>query len=58
MMADRGLWQLTGGEHYRELASGLRELAAKCRLTNPRRELLDLARRFEHRAEELDRRRG
>ena len=55
MMADRGLWQLTGGEHYRELASGLRELAAKCRLTNPRRELLDLARRFEHRANEIER---
>jgi hypothetical protein len=58
MQADRGFWQLTGGEHYRELASGLRDLAAKCRLTNPRRELLDLARRFEHRADELDRRRG
>jgi hypothetical protein len=26
MMADRGWWQLTGGEHYRELATGLREL--------------------------------
>jgi hypothetical protein len=44
-----------GGAHYRELAAGLRELAGKCRLPNPRRELLDLARRYENRATELDR---
>jgi hypothetical protein len=55
MSADRGFWQLSVGEHYRELATGLRELAAKCRLTNPRRELLNLARRFEQRANELER---
>jgi hypothetical protein len=45
---DRDWWLNDSGTHYRELAAWLRELASKCRLPNPRRELLDLARRYEH----------
>jgi len=36
---DRDWWLKDGGDHYRELAEWLRELAARCRL----RELLGLA---------------
>jgi hypothetical protein len=55
MSADREWWQLDGA-HYRELAIWLRDAAAKCRLPNPQRELLSLARRYERRADHLDRR--
>jgi hypothetical protein len=54
--SDRDWWLRDGGDHYRELAEWLRELAGKCRLPNPQRELLNLARRFEHRADHLQRR--
>jgi len=54
--ADRDYWLLDGGDHYRELAEWLREVAVRCRLPNPQRELLDLARRYEHRADHLQRR--
>jgi hypothetical protein len=54
MNDDRDWWQLDGA-HYRELASWLRDLAGKCRLPNPQRELLSLARRYERRADHLDR---
>jgi hypothetical protein len=53
--ADRDWWRESGA-HYRELATWLRELAARCRLPNPRRELIDLARRYERRAEHAERR--
>jgi hypothetical protein len=52
---DRDWWLRDTGSHYRELAVWLREAAAKCRLPNPQRELLTLARRYERRAEHLDR---
>jgi hypothetical protein len=56
MIDDRDWWQLDGGEHYRELAAWLREVAGKCRLPNPQHELLILAKRYERRADHLDRR--
>jgi len=55
-MADRDWWQLDGGEHYRELAGWLRDVARRCRFPNPRRELLSLARQYERRARILERR--
>jgi len=51
MTIDRERGATIDGSHYRELASWLREIARKCRLPNPQRELLILARRYEHRAE-------
>jgi hypothetical protein len=56
MMDDRDWWQLDGGAHYRELAAWLREIAGKCHLPNPQRELLSLAERYDCRANHLDRR--
>jgi hypothetical protein len=41
-------------EHYREMARKLRELARECRFPGARRELLDLAERYERRADNLD----
>jgi hypothetical protein len=55
MMHDRDWWQLDG-THYRELAAWLRDVARKCRLPNARRGLLSLARRYEYRADRMDRR--
>jgi hypothetical protein len=52
--ADRDWWLRDGGAHYRELAGWLRGIAAKCRLPNPQRELLVLARRYERRAEQFE----
>jgi hypothetical protein len=54
--ADRDWWSANAGEHYRELANWLRGIAAKCRLPYSRRELLDLARRYDARADRLTRR--
>jgi hypothetical protein len=51
-------WSQSTGAHYQELAAWLREVAAKCRLPNPQREVLKLARTYERRAEHLGRRRG
>ena len=51
--ADRDWWLRDAGAHYRELSHWLRGLAAKCRLANPQRELLSLARRYDLRAEHL-----
>jgi hypothetical protein len=45
------------GEHYRELAGRLVELAAVCRFVGARRELTKLAASFARRADFLDRRR-
>ena len=50
LAADRDWWSADAGEHYRELAHWLRGIAAKCRLPNPQRGLLGLARRYEIRA--------
>ena len=41
-------------EHYREVASKLRELARQFRFPGARQELLTLALRFERRADQLD----
>jgi hypothetical protein len=45
-------------EHYREMASKLRELAREFRFPGARQELLDLALRYEGRANHLDTRRS
>jgi hypothetical protein len=42
------------GEHYRELAQRLRELARQCRFPGARRELLDLAANYERRADQIE----
>ena len=42
------------GEHYREMARKLRELAREFRFPGARQELLDLALRYERRADSLD----
>jgi hypothetical protein len=44
------------GEHYREMARGLRDLARQCRLAGARRELLHLAASYERRADHFDHR--
>jgi hypothetical protein len=54
--ADRDWWSAHAGKHYRDLAHWLRGIAAKCRLSNPQQELLDLARHFDIRANDLSRR--
>jgi hypothetical protein len=41
-------------EHYREMARKLRELAREFRFPGARRELLNLALRYERRADSLD----
>jgi len=50
-------WRLSSSMHYRGLAGWLRDIARKCRLPNPQQELLSLARRYERRADHLERRR-
>ena len=42
------------GDHYREIARQLRELARRFRFPGARQELLDLALRYERRANHLD----
>ena len=54
---DRDWWLRDSGSHYRELAAWLRDVAGRCRLPNPQRELLALARRYQRRAEHLERKR-
>jgi hypothetical protein len=44
------------GEHYREVARRLRGVARECRFPNARKELLDLAARYERRGDHFDRR--
>jgi hypothetical protein len=53
MTGDRFWWQ--EGMQYRDLAKRLREMARKCTLPNPQLELLDLAQRYEGRADDMDR---
>jgi hypothetical protein len=40
--------------HYREVASKLREIARLCRFPGARQEILNLALRYERRADNLD----
>jgi hypothetical protein len=42
--------------HYRELASKLRNIARQCRFPGARQEILDLASRYEGRANHFDER--
>jgi hypothetical protein len=56
LMNDRDWWQQDSGAHYGELATWLRDVAQRCHLPDPQGELLSLARRYERRAEHLDRR--
>jgi hypothetical protein len=42
------------GGHYREMASGLRDLARQCRLPGARKELLKLAANYDRRADYID----
>ena len=53
LAADRDWWSADAGRHYHELAHWLRGIAAKCRLPYSQRELLDLARRYDARADRL-----
>jgi hypothetical protein len=41
-------------EHYREMARKLRELARRCRFQGIRQDLLDLALRYEGKADQLE----
>ena len=43
-------------EHYRELATKLRAIARQCRFPGARQEILELASRYEGRANHLDKR--
>ena len=47
-------WLRDSSWHYRQLARRLRGIAAGCRLPNPQRELLNLAARYERRADHFD----
>jgi hypothetical protein len=53
--ADRDWWLADADKHYRELAHGLRGIATKCRLPYTQKELLDLARRYDTRADRIGR---
>ena len=52
---DRDWWSQEAREHHRELANWLRGIAAKCRLPYTQKELLDLARRYDNRADRISR---
>jgi hypothetical protein len=56
--ADRDWWSAHAGTHYHELAHWLRGIAAKCRLPFTQKELLDLARRYDTRADRIGRQAG
>jgi len=47
---------LAGGDHYREMAAQLRGLAHLTRSPGIRRELVDLAKRYDRRGDHFDRR--
>jgi hypothetical protein len=42
------------GDHYREMARGLRDLARQCRFAGARRELLHLAENYDRRGDHFD----
>jgi hypothetical protein len=47
-------YQLVDGDHHREMAGRLRELARLTRSPGIRRELVDLAKRYDRRGEYFD----
>jgi hypothetical protein len=49
-------WYFSAGAHYSDLSAWLREVAGRCRLPNPQRELLALARKYARLAARLERR--
>ena len=51
---DAGRAALADGDHYREMAGNLRELARQTRSPGMRRELVDLARRYDRRGDHFD----
>jgi hypothetical protein len=53
--ADRDSWSADAGTHYRDLAHWLHGIAARCRLPYTQRKLLDLARRYDIRADHIGR---
>lgn len=54
MQEPQGNAALSDSEHYRAMAKKLRELAREFRFPGARQEILDLASRYERRAERLD----
>ena len=58
MEEPQGTGTPSDGQHYREIASKLREIARECRFPGARREILDLASRLERRADDLDAKSG
>ena len=54
MEEPQGTGTQSGGQHYREVASKLREIARESRFPGARREILDLASRLERRADDLE----
>jgi hypothetical protein len=52
--ADRNCRSQQYRKHYRQVAHWLRGVAAKCRLPDPQTELLDIAGRYDRRANQLD----
>jgi hypothetical protein len=54
MEVPQGIGAPSDGEHYREIAGKLREIARHCRYPGARQEILDLASRLERRADDLD----
>jgi hypothetical protein len=54
MEAPQGAMAPANSQHYRELASKLREIARHCRFPGARREILDLAFRYEGRADHFE----
>ena len=53
--ADRDWWPADAGKRYHELAHWLRVIAAKCRLPYTQKQLLDLAWRYDARADRVSR---
>ena len=51
----RKMNNLQGGTHYREIANKLRAVARGCNFPNVRNDLIDLAARYDRRADYFDR---
>ena len=54
MLLSEGLVPLIDGDHYRVMAGRLRELARETRSPGIRRELTDLAKRYDRRGDYFD----
>jgi hypothetical protein len=58
MEEPQGTGTQSGGQHYKEIASKLREIASECRFPGARQEILNLASRLDRRADDLDAKSG